>query len=176
MKTKNLKTKKFTLLHLHLIKFQAYKQKNLCFNSLNLLELKIKQILQIIALYHSNKKRILFIGFPYINNKNILKYSKHTFIPKNVFSNGSFVNKTKYSSLVKTSDLSIIFNPTKKEFFLFKEFYSKNKPLIVLGNSFFNNKINHKITYNAFGFNTRKYVKQFCSFLIFTILKQPTNN
>ena len=170
MKLKNLKIKKYTLLRLNLIKFQTYKCKNkhTFFNSVNQLELKIKQILQLIYLYHYNNKRILFVGFPYIKSNYLLNYSKHIFVPKKVWLNRSFINKFVFDK--NSTDLIIIFNPTFKELSVFKELNHIKKPIIILGNS--KNNIN-QLTYSISGSFIKHHIKQFCSFLIYTILKQP---
>lgn len=167
MKLKTLKTKRYTLLRLHLLRFQTYKclNKKSFFNSIKHLELRLKQILQLIYLYHYNNKKILFIGFPYSKSKFISGYSKHIFIPKKMYSGRVLAYKNDIN-------LIVIFNLTKKDTLILKELSDIKKPTVFLGNS--NEiKILNKFTYSINSFIINKNFKQFCHFLMCTILKQP---
>ena len=64
MKIKKLTLKKLTLTKLQLLKFQSYKTKNSVIKSIDGLELRLKQLLHVVSLYHLNNKRILFIFSP----------------------------------------------------------------------------------------------------------------
>lgn len=161
MKIKNLKSKKQLLVSLTLKKFQVYK------NSLFYkLELNLKQSLQIIANYHLKKRKILFIGLPYKNNPSVLKSSKHIFVPK----------KLLHSSLhpkdrLKNISLVVFFNFQLKDLNLLRELKVIKKPVIVIGQTFLiKNKSLCDYTVN---FNLNKVnLKQFCSFLIYSIIKK----
>ena len=187
MKLKTQKIKKYTLTKLYLSKYQAYKGSLFGFTDskiLENLELTLKQALNLIHLYHSSNKRILFIGFPYIKNKYILKYLKHNFLPKNLWIKGLFGNKASVfknsknkSSVLKTfsiqsnPDLIVFFNPKFEDTTILQELYKTGQPLICLGtepgfNSFY-------ATYNVPAFFFNKKLKQFCSFLVHSILKTP---
>jgi hypothetical protein len=187
MKLKNQKIKKYTLTKLHLSKYQAYKGSLYSFADskiLENLELTLKQALSLIHLYHSRNKRILFIGFPYIKNKYILKYLKHSFLPKNLWVKGLFGNKTSVfkklknkNSILKTfstqnnPDLIVFFNPKIGDTVILQELYKTGRPLICLGTEpNFNLSCT---TYNVPAFFFNKKLKQFCSFLVHSILKTP---
>ena len=80
MKLKTLQFKQ--ILKLHLLKYRTYEQslKNNNFNlvtelTLNQIIINFKKILQVIFQYHSQNKRILFIGIP---KKLELKINKTT--------------------------------------------------------------------------------------------------
>ena len=161
MKIKNLKTKKQPLITLTFNKFQVYKNASV-YN----LEPKFKQILHIISDYHLNKKKILFIGLPYSNNQILFRYSKHHFITKQLLKN--YLNE---NSKLKNISLIVFFNSQVRDFSLLKELHLVKKPLIVLGHSFsFKNTyigdyvVNLSITLN--------HLKQFCAFLIYSIIKK----
>ena len=73
MKLKNSEFKNHsTLIKLYFLKHRIYKNNisKIPFqNSLNFFEVKLKQVLNLIHLYHFENKKILFIGFPYIKKK-----------------------------------------------------------------------------------------------------------
>ncbi len=186
MKVQHFKIKKYTLLKLHLIKYQAYKINLKNFNPLkiiNHLELSLKQVLNLIYFYHFSDKKILFVGFPY--NKKIHKLNplQHFFVQKNCWVNGLFSNKNakiqnllKQPSLTITTpfgkrdpDLVVLFNVSKTEQHVLHELSSIGCPLIVIGNQIPINTSN--IIYTVPGFFFKKNVKQLCFFLIQSILK-----
>lgn len=186
MKVQHFKIKKYTLLKLHLIKYQAYKFNLKNFNPLkkiNYLESSLKQALNLIYFYHFNDKRILFVGFPY--NKNIRKLNllQHFFLPRKCWVNGLFYNKNakiqymmKQSSLATTTpfgkndpDLVVLFNISKKEQNILTEISSIGCPLIIIGNQIPFNVPN--TIYSVPGFFFKKNIKQLCFFLIQSILK-----
>lgn len=161
MKIKKIKSKKYSLLELTLKKFQLYKK-----NSVNNLELKLKQILYIIANYHLRKKKILFIGVPYSRNQFLIKRSKHTFIMPH-----SVINYLHNPKKLKNISLIVFFNSQFKDTKILKELQLIKKPLIILGQHVFvKNKLigEYVINFNM----TFKPLKQFCAFLIYSIIKK----
>ena len=86
------------------------KQTKLC--NLNNLEFKFKNALNIIFKFHSENKKILFLGTPLKLNKplkKLFKNTKHSFIPEKIWVSGILTN-------------------TKSIFkFLYKKSYKKNK-------------------------------------------------
>lgn len=186
MKIQNYKIKKYTLLKLHLIKYQAYKinLKNFkFFKFINNLELSLKHALNLIYLYHSSNKRILFVGFPYNKKLQNLNALRHTFIPKNLWIKGLFSNKNSkvqttskqttsfaLNSISKTDpDLVVLFNISKTEQDILIELSTIGCPLIVIGNQIPIN-VSNKI-YTVPGFFLKTNMKQLCFFLIQSILK-----
>lgn len=184
MKVQHFKIKKYTLLKLHLIKYQAYKfnLKNLNpLKKINHLELSLKQVLNLIYFYHFNNKRILFVGFPY--NKILSKFNllQHFFIPKKCWVNGLFYNKNAKIQNIKSPltttilfgkndpDLVVLFNISKKEQNILNELSSIGCPLIIIGHQLPLNYSN--IIYSVPGFFLKKNIKQLCFFLVQTILK-----
>jgi hypothetical protein len=173
MKLKDLKIREYTLLKLHLLKHQVFKKS--VYNSLNYLELSIKQVLNLIYFYHHKNKQIMFIGFPYIKNKSILKRFKHSFVPKNFWVNGLMSNFEVKKSIqnvnisVGNQDLIVFLNPSKKEFDILNELAKSQIPLIVIGNEV-------PSEFNAFVcqipiVSKKPFVKQFFLFLIKSVLK-----
>lgn len=186
MKIKNYKIKKYTLLKLHLIKYQAYKinLKNFKFlNLINNLELSLKHVLNLIYLYHSCNKRILFVGFPYHKKLQNLNALRHIFIPKKCWIKGLFSNKnSKIQSTLKQAtrftihpiskndpDLVVLFNLSKTEQDILVELSTVGCPIIVIGNQIPIN-VSNKI-YTVPGFLLKKNMKRLCFFLIHSILK-----
>ena len=163
MKIKKIKSKKYSLLELTLKKFQLYKK-----NSINNLEIKLKQIFYIIVNYHLRKKKILFIGLPYTSSRNhfLVKRSKHTFITTNS-AISYFHNPTK----LKNISLIVFFNSKLKDTNILKELRLIKKPLIILGQHVC---VNHKLIGEyVINFNMEfKPLKQFCAFLIYSIIKK----
>jgi|TARA_B110000261_G_scaffold164681_1_gene216178 hypothetical protein len=182
MKLKNFKIKKYTLLKLHLIKYQTYKLSTRDvpkLNAVDYLELRLKQALSLIHLYHSSNKRILFIGFPYIKDKIVLRSLQHFFIQKKLWSNGLFGNKNASMQkplllgnpfTKKDPDLVVFFNATAKDVGVLKEVSAIGCPLIVIGNQS-SCKIDNVVC-SVSGFFLRKNMKQLCSFLVYSILKK----
>lgn len=161
MKIKNLKSKKQLLLALALKKFQVYKSTSF-FN----VELKFKQVLHIISDYHLNKKKILFIGLPYSNNQLLFKYSKHTFVTKQLLHN--YLNNT---IKLKNISLVVFFNFQINDLSLLKELQFVKKPLIVIGQ----NVISKKRFSGDYFVNLNLavvHLKQFCAFIIYSIIKK----
>ncbi len=183
MKLKNSTIKDhYTLIKLYLLKHQVYKTKTFktfVYDSLNFLEFSLKQILTLIHLYDSKNKKILFIGFPYSNNKSFLKSSNHLFIPKNFWlkekSGSLFETKQKFdfkkvNSTVKKCNLVIFLNPSSQHLEILQEFNKLQIPLVLIGND---KNMNLKFSkYTVSAFTLRSTTKKFFFFLISTILKK----
>jgi ribosomal protein S2 len=184
MKIRKVKKFQYTLLKFNLIKDQVYKrkiQKNKYDDVLNIkteiIELHLKRALQIIYKYHTNHKKILFIGIPQNFQKkfsNVLKNTKHVAIPKSIWVNGvlsnrsaifrhlylkrqkniekknRLQNKTIYflMSIIRQPDLIVIFNQDLEKNAL-NETYKLKLPIITLNNNlFFDIKSSYKIPGN----------------------------
>lgn len=97
MKIKNSTRNKNKLLKLKLIKTKIYKKNYISTNlKIEDIEYRLKKGLQIIYKYHISGKKILFISsLPTveITLKNLLKNTKHTFIPEYLWLNGTITNK-----------------------------------------------------------------------------------
>lgn len=186
MKLKKFIVKKHTLLKFHLIKYQAYKnrlKKDANFKLIDNLQLRIKQALNLIHLYHFNNKRILFIGFPYTKKNLLARTTKHAFIPKSMWIPGIFGNKNakihdkknkthivRSLNLTNAPDLVILFNATPKDLGILKEVCSVGCPVLIFGCN-----INFKsanIVNEIPAYFYKKPLKQMCSFLIYSILKK----
>lgn len=184
MKIRKVKKFQYTLLKFNLIKDQVYKrkiQKNKYDDVLNIkteiIELHLKRALQIIYKYHTNHKKILFIGIPQNFQKkfsNVLKNTKHVAIPKSIWVNGvlsnrsaifrhlylkrqkniekknRLQNKTIYflMSIIRQPDLIVIFNQDLEKNAL-NETYKLKLPIITLNNNlFFDTKSSYNIPGN----------------------------
>ena len=178
-------SKKYTFIKLHLLKYQIYKQQSgfLFKTNLEQLNIKIKQALKIIYLYHISNKKILFIGFPH--NKKITKQLNHTFVPKNILTKRFFdtqiqqnftifpkkQSKNLNSKFFRQIKLVVLNNVTIKDENTIKEINKQNIPLIVFGDQTFRQKPN--LNYTISCSLLQKKIKSFCFFLIFSILRKP---
>ena len=192
MKLKKLKIKKYELIKLHLLKSRVYKnskKKSYAIEYLNKLKLHFKKILRIIYQYHVNNKVILFLGFPYSKNKNLLnnlKISKHYFIPEDVWVNGFFINKHsifKYlnfnsnksknmKSLLNIKvvpDLIVMFK-FPSNYNMVKEILSLDIPIVCFEHS---KNITNKLTYIVQDDIGEIKIQRFYKFLIYSIVKKP---
>ena len=175
MKLKNFKIKKYSLLKLYLLKYQAYKVnfKNFTAETIDSIELCLKQSLKLIYLYHSNNQRILFIGFPYTKNKLVLKDSQHYFLQKEIWVPGLFGNNPASNKKVflptKNFDLVVLFNASSTDLVLLEELSSLRYPLIVIGSQISLKSVNTIYTVPVYAL--KKKIKQLCAFLIYSILK-----
>lgn len=162
-----LKTTTRSLIKLHIVKYQIYKNYNkYLFNAnsnINNLTIELKQALKIIYLYNLKNKKILFIGFPY--NKILHNQLNHFFISKNFYAKKMLTGNFD-SSLYKTPDLIVFNNTSDKDLVILNVIKTLNIPLIVFGNS---NKLNNK-NYNIQGSLKKNKIKNFCFFLIFSVL------
>lgn len=150
------KHQKISLINYSLLKYQIYNLNNL--NDQNFkfynTNLELKQALKIIYLYNKNKKKILFVGFPF--NQTIQNQLTHSFISKNrVFDT---------YKIFHLYDLIIFNYNNDKDTETIKYLKSYNVPLIVFGS-----KTNNVYKING-SFNT-KTIKKFCLFLIFSVVK-----
>lgn len=119
-------------------------------------EMKFKNALNIIFKFHSNNKKILFLGTPLNLNKRLKKLFKntnHSFIPEKIWLNGVLTNtKSIFKFLFKKyfkknkNNLKFLFNLTSKNNLVvilneslstnpFKEFSKKRIPTISLNYS-----------------------------------------
>ena len=117
----------------------------------------------------------MFIGFPYIKNKSILKRFKHSFVPKNFWVNGLMSNFEAKKSLknvnisTENQDLIVFLNPSKEDFEIINELVKSQIPLIVIG---------HEVPSKFSAFvcqipivSQKIFVKQFFFFLIKSVLR-----
>jgi ribosomal protein S2 len=134
MKIKKINLKKSKLLKLNFINTKLYKKISINFITINEIIIRLKQSLQIIYKYHTNNKRILFIGFSNtINNKfkYILKNTNHILLPNFIWPNGVLTNKNSCLEYILKNQTSINHQLSKT---LFK--FHKKVDLIVLLDSF----------------------------------------
>lgn len=151
------KSKQFSLINYNLLKYQIYnfnkisKQKFKIVNT----NIEIKRVLKIIHSYNIKLKKIIFIGFPY--NNSLTNQLNHLFISKNTLSK-NYTNLTDY-------DLIVVNKSTYKDEKIIKNLKSYNLPLIVFGSDDNN-------YYNINGNFKSRTVKNFCFFLMFSVLKK----
>jgi len=187
MKLKNFKDQnRYTLIKLHLLKHQIYKNnisKISFYDSLNFLELNLKRILNLIHLYNSNNKKILFIGFPYPKNKRFFKRLGHLFLPKNFGVHKKSINTNEYlfrikqkldlqkiNMTIKNYDLIVFFNPNLQHIEILQEFKKFQVPVVLIGDR---KKLNTLFSsYSIFSFTLYKITKQLFFFLICASLQK----
>lgn len=158
------KQKSRSLIKLHLLKYQIYKNNlNISLNNVNT---ELKQALKVIYLYNNKKKKILFIGFPFntkLQNQLDQIFMSKIDLKKNLQNNNIYLS----GSNVKKPDL-IVFNSTSlKDSKITKELKKFNLPLILFGSS---DLVSNFKTYNVKVSLEKNYIKNFCWFLIFSIL------
>ena len=186
MKIKNTIKNQNKLLKLKLIKTKIYK-KNYTFTNLKIedIEYRLKKGLQIIYKYHVSGKKILFISNSLTIKtkiKNLLKNTKHLFVPEYFLSNGVMTNKSpfflKESSYDKTSNLKnknnlIVILDKQINNDILTECYQTKTPIIFLGSNLdiFNIKSNYKIPGN-FVLANKKIKDNFLLALLETTLKK----
>jgi len=169
MKIKSTK-KSRSLIKLHILKYQIYKNYNKYFSNTNIenLTIEIKQALKIIYLYHVKNKKILFIGFPY--NKILHNQLNHFFISKNFYLKkmltgySTSIFNTKY--LYKKPDLIVINYTSNNDLNILKTLKKTDVPLVLFGN-LNNSSVND---YSIQGSLKNKKIKKFYFFLIFSVL------
>src|SRR6478672_3789437 len=84
------------LVKLKLIKTKIYKKNNHDFIKIEDIISRLKKALHIIYKYHTNNKRILFVGTPsHLDEKlkNLIKSTKHIYVPESVWMNGILTNQ-----------------------------------------------------------------------------------
>ena len=158
-----------SLIKLHILKYQIYKNYNKYFFNENIenLTIEIKQALKIIYLYHVKNKKILFIGLPY--NKQLSNQLNHFFISKKIYlkkmmSNSTYLFKTIH--LPKTPDLIVFNNTSDKDLTILNTLKKSNIPVVLFKNL---NKFSNDF-YNVNGSLKNKKIKKFYFFLIFSVL------
>lgn len=191
MKIKNTIKNKNKLLKLKLIETKIYKKTNASTNlKIEDIEYRLKKGLQIIYRYHVSGKKILFIsGSSTIEAtlKNLLKNTKHTFIPEYLWLNGAITNKqtfftnpkkkifdNKILRVRKTNNLIVILDKQVKQDIL-TENYKSRTPVIFLGGdlNIFDIKSNYKIPGN-FLLTKKKIRDNFFLALLESTLKKFT--
>lgn len=112
------------LVKLKLIKTKIYKKNDYDFIKIEEIISRLKKALHIIYQYHVNNKRILFVGTPiHIEEKlkNLIKNTRHTYIPESVWMNGILTNQQScFKYLLKNQQsvnrkISTILFKTKKK-------------------------------------------------------------
>lgn len=161
---KKNKSKIKGLIKLHLLKYQLYK--NVINSSINDLSIELKQALKIIYLYNKNKKKIIFIGFPY--NKNYQNQTNSLFISKISFIKNIYNNNTVFdlNNSHKSIKLIVFYQTSTKDLNLLKNLSKRNIPVIVFSN-------NYNLNYNYYGVKgnlKKKKIKLLFSFLILAIV------
>ena len=166
-----LKKKSRSLIKLHLLKYQIYKD-NLNIN-LNNVNIELKQALKIIYLYNKKKKNILFIGFPFTTK--LQNHLNQSFMSKIELEKKLQINNNKCLSNNNGKDFDlIVFNSTSsKDSKFMKELKKFNLPLILFGN--FDSVLDVN-TYNVKVSLNKNYMKKFCWFLIFSILTKKSKH
>ena len=156
-----------SLIKLYLLKYQVYKDKTVDFFNSNLykIDIELKQILKIIYLYKTNKKKIMFIGFPL--KKSIS--SQYFFISKKYYLKKMLGNNSYLLLKQKKPKLIVFNNVQKKDAIIVNELKNFKIPLILLGNT---TKLECKNYYFNADLKSNK-IKNFCFFLIYSILIKP---
>lgn len=162
MKLKKLKKSKYPNLELQIFKLYSKKKKFNPKTEVKLTEILLNKIANIIYLYHTTNKTILFLGFP-SNFENILKTTKHLLVPEFMWQNNMFTTNTSFSNkktkppkniyklktkLRKKIDL-IVINNLDTNAIAFKESYLARIPAITLTKKLDVSKI--KSNYNSTG-------------------------
>ena len=198
MKLNKINLYKNKILKLKLIQTKIYKKNYNNFIKIEDIYSRLKKALQIIHNYHTNNKRIVFIGTP-INIsykfKKLLKKTNHIIIPESIWISGLFTNQeTCFKNLTenpkftnnKTSktlfqlekkiDLIVIldFNSNKEAI---DEAYSTRIPLIFLNWDFktSNNNLIYKIPGN-FKFTKKKIRDMFFYSILGATFKKSLKN
>lgn len=197
MKINKPKFLKNKLLKLKLIETRIYKNNNK--NSLKIIDIvaRLKKSLNVIYKYHTNNKKILFIGdYNRLNNnfKRILKSTKHVLLPKSVWMNGVITNQNscfKYLSknhnlinnkfsktlfqFTKRVDLIVILDSYYKTNIL-NEGYIANIPIISLGYSTANSDLKASYTIPGNFKFSKKKIRDHFFYLILSALFKKVNN
>jgi len=164
------------LVKLKLIKTKIYKKNNHDFIKIEDIISRLKKALHIIYKYHTNNKRILFVGTPsHLDEKlkNLIKSTKHIYVPESVWMNGILTNQQscfkylfknqesinrKISTILfetkKRSDLIVILDSSINTGAL-NEGYLTRTPVISLNSSNLDIKSSYKIPGN-FKFTNKK--------------------
>lgn len=198
MKIKKIKNKNYKLFKYNLLKLQLYARESFLEtttfsnNTIEQIEVYLKQMLKIIYKYHMYQFRILFIGFPIISKVKQVKFiyfTNHNFISENLWISGIFRNRfsiltyltliqsqnfakrLKFLLTIKTKPhLVVVFN-NEVETRTVNEFYKFGIPILSFNWSSLNT---FKIVYKALGnYNfLEKNTKLIFNFLFYTLLKK----
>jgi len=188
MKLKNVQIKKYKLMRLYLAKYEVYKKDAkmsvVSDSELDRLELNFKKVLFLIHQYHIFNKKILFIGFPYSNDKkiiNILLASKHLFVPRSIWHSGLLGNKKsisvkskafsyfkKFLEVTDNPSLVVLFNGVKLNTIV-PECRRLSIPIVYFGRS---TEGLEGVSYFVEGNFVNRKIKNFLQFLIYSILKK----
>lgn len=152
------KYQSISLINFNLLKYQIYNNNTnqlVQSSKIESINAELKQALKIIYLYNLKNKKILFIGFPY--KKGLVNQVNHLFISKKLYHKflGS-VNNTMFTDY----DLVVFNNFKPKDKMIFK---SINLPSILFGFCGSN-------SYEVNGFFKNEKSKNFCFFLMFSVL------
>lgn len=196
MKIEKIKNNKNKILKLKLIQTKIYDKKQYLNNiKIEDIEFRLKKILYIIYKYHISNKKILFIGNPLnltFEIQNLLKNTKHLFIPTSIWIPGALNNKKFYNmylaknqrdinnriseilfQIKKNIDLVIILNENYNLDIL-NEAYTARIPTISL-NSNLNthwNKPTYKVPGSFQFINKKKIRNDFFFQILFATLKK----
>lgn len=184
------------LVKLKLIKTKIYKKNDHNFIKIEDIVSRLKKALHVIYKYHIQNKRILFIGTPlYFDEKlkNLIKNTKHLYIPESVWMNGILTNQQscfkylfknqksinrKISTILfktkKKSDLIVIFNSLDNPNAL-NEGYLTRTPVISLNLDKLDVKSSYKVPGNFKFINKKIRNNFFYSILSATLKKAQTN-
>lgn len=187
------------LVKLKLIKTKIYKKNEHNFIKTEEIVSRLKKALYIIYKYHINNKKILFIGTPLNLDeklKNLIKNTKHTYIPESVWMNGVLTNQQscfkyllknqqsinrKISTILfktkKKSDLIVILDSSTNPNAL-NEGYLTRTPVISIGSNLdsLDTKSSYKVPGNFKFINKKIRNNFFYSMLSATLKKAHTNS
>lgn len=169
MKKKSVKKNIYSCLNLVLLKYQGIE------NILNI-NVNLKYALKIISTFSKSNKKIWFIGFDSFINLNKLNLSSNylflssDFLIKGVIGNRKYVKlKSKYHNF-KKPELVVILGSNNKIDITNKEISKLNIPIITFG-SIKNLSLKSCYIINIPFKNLETKTKNFCFFLIYSILK-----
>nr|YP_009167312.1 ribosomal protein S2 [Fistulifera solaris]ALG35780.1 ribosomal protein S2 [Fistulifera solaris] len=196
MKIKRIQQRRNKLVKLKLIQTKIYTKEQYLENiKIEDIEYRLKKICYLIYKYNVFNKRILFVGLPFnitLKLQELIKNTKHIFIPNSVWLNGAISNKnTNFSNLLKNKnttknqisellfqlkkniDLVIVINNSDNSNDVLNEGYVARIPVIML-NTNLNicfNKPSYKVPGNFKFVNKKTRNNLFYSLLISTLRK-----
>ncbi len=199
MKIKKIPQRINKLVKLKLIETKIYNKEQYLENiKIEDIEYRLKKICYLIYKYNVFNKRILFVGLPFnitLKLQELIKNTKHIFIPTSVWLSGAISNKnTNFSNLLKTKnttknqisellfqlkkniDLVIIINDSNNSDEILNEGYVARIPVVLL-NTNLNicfNKPSYKVPGNFKFVNKKTRSNLFYSLLISTLKKGST--
>ena len=199
MKIKKIPQRRNKLVKLKLIQTKIYTKEQYLENiKIEDIEYRLKKICYLIYKYNVFNKRILFVGLPFnitLKLQELIKNTKHIFIPNSVWISGAISNKnTDFSNLLKNKnttknrisellfqlkkniDLVIIINDSDNSNDILNEGYVARIPVVML-NTNLNicfNKPSYKVPGNFKFVNKKIRNNLFYSLLISTLKKGST--